>query len=294
MTISPASFDPVAPEGHVVQLYGDDNRPLISNASRFLADALKRGDGAIVIATPDHRTAIYRKLWSHGLSPFDAQRERRLLLLDAGKTLAQFMVGGQPDWNRFEAVIGGVLRQFQTQHPGAGGRAFGEMVAVLWKAERYAEAVCVEQYWNRLLRSSGFSLFCGYPVDVFATDFHSPAMDAVLGAHSQLLPTNDKLESVLHRAMGEVLGPRAADIRRRFMEAKPAALSGLPPRRGAGAMALVRFAPGGRRDSEASSPLCHRGSGDASATGSRRPASNRSVKSSRFSSSATRLSSSSM
>jgi MEDS: MEthanogen/methylotroph, DcmR Sensory domain len=215
MSLSPALHEHVAP-GHVVQLYGNDSHTLILNASRYLADALKRGDGALVIATPQLRSAIYQKLWNLDVSPLQAEQEQRLLLVDAGKTLSQFMVAGQPDWDRFESVVGGIIERIHSRNPGMGGSAFGEMVAMLWKTERRSEAICLEGYWNRLLQSNGFSLFCGYPVDVFANDFHSEEMDAVLCAHSHLLPTNDKLESVLHRAMDEVLGPLGLQIRDLF------------------------------------------------------------------------------
>jgi len=234
MSLSPAIDDRVAP-GHVVQFYGNDSRALIRNAGRFLADALKRGDGALVIAVPQHRAAIYQELWSLEVSPVQAEQEHRLVLLDAGKTLAQFMIAGQPDWDRFESVVGGIIERIQSRHPGMGGSAFGEMVALLWEAERRSEAVCLEGYWNRLLQSNGFSLFCGYPVDVFATDFESEEMDAVLGAHSHLLPTNDRLESVLHRAMDEVLGPLGLQIRDVFQGQNKATPS-LPPGEG-----LVRW-----------------------------------------------------
>lgn len=235
MSLDPAGHNHVAP-GHVVQLYGNDNRSLIRNASHDLAAALKRGGAALVIATPEHRAAIYRRLWSQGISPLEAQLEHRLLLLDAGKIMAQFMVGGRPDWDRFESVIGGVLQRIQAGNPDAGGHAFGEMVALLWQAKRFSEAICLEQYWNRMLHSSRFSLFCGYPVDVFASDFHSDAMDAVLCAHSQLLPTNARLESVLHHAMDEVLGPLGVMIRDRYTEQKATVPASLPPGEG-----LVRW-----------------------------------------------------
>jgi hypothetical protein len=215
MAVSSGLHDHVA-SGHVVQLYGSDSRPLINNVSRILADAYKRGDGALVIATPEHRTAIYNKLWTHDISPLDAEQEGHLLLVDAGKTMAQFMVGGQPDWDRFASVVGGIIGRIESRHPGMGGSVFDEMVGLLWRAERRSEAVCLERYWNLLLQSNGFSLFCGYPVDVFASDFYSAEMDAVLCAHSHLLPTNDKLESVLHRAMDEVLVPLGLQIRELF------------------------------------------------------------------------------
>jgi hypothetical protein len=235
MAVSSGLHDHVA-SGHVVQLYGNDSRPLINNVSRMLADALKRGNGALVIATPEHRNAIHGQLWTHGISPLDAEQEHRLLLIDAGKTLAQFMVAGQPDWDRFESVIRGVLRRLQPRGSNAVGCAFGEMVALLWKARRFSEAVCLEHYWNRILHSSGFSLFCGYPVDVFAPDFHSDEMDAVLCAHSHMLPTNHNLESVLHQAMDEVLGPLGAQVRDVFQNQLQTTPSSLPP-----GEALVRW-----------------------------------------------------
>jgi len=235
MAVPSELHDHVA-SGHVVQLYGSDSRPLINNVSRILADALTRGEGALVIATPQHRNAICQQLWTHGISPVDAEQEHRLLLIDAGKTLAQFMIAGQPHWDRFESVIRGVLRRIPPGESNAGGYAFGEMVGLLWKAKRFSEAICLEHYWNRILASSGFSLVCGYPVDVFAPDFHSDEMDAVIRAHSTLLPTNDKIESVLHLAMDEVLGPLGAQVRDVFQKQLQTAPSSLPP-----GEALVRW-----------------------------------------------------
>ena len=41
------------PGEHVVQLYGDDDRLLSRNVGRYLAEGLRRGDGLVVIATPN-------------------------------------------------------------------------------------------------------------------------------------------------------------------------------------------------------------------------------------------------
>jgi hypothetical protein len=222
-------LDQIVPEEHVVQLYGDDSQLLITNVSRYLADALRRGEGTLVIATAKHRAAIYKQLWIDGCSPVQAEQDRQLVLADAGRTMAQFMVGGEPDWDRFTQTIQGILGTVHPRQEGAGGRAFGEMVALLWKAERYDQAICLEHYWNRLLKSSGYSLFCGYPVDVFSPDFHSDHMNAVLRAHSHLLPADRHLELVLCRAMDEVMGPRALEIREGLTELRGEQARFFPP-----------------------------------------------------------------
>jgi hypothetical protein len=41
------------PGEHVVQLYGGDDQRLTRNVSRYLAEGLRRGDGLVVIATPN-------------------------------------------------------------------------------------------------------------------------------------------------------------------------------------------------------------------------------------------------
>jgi hypothetical protein len=61
-------------------------------------------------------------------------------------------------------------------------------------------------------------------------------MDAVIRAHSTLLPTNDKIESVLHLAMDEVLGPLGAQVRDVFQKQLQTDPSSLPP-----GEALVRW-----------------------------------------------------
>ncbi len=50
------------PGEHIVQLYGRDDHLLARNASRYLAEGLRRGDGLVVIATPEHTSAIARHL----------------------------------------------------------------------------------------------------------------------------------------------------------------------------------------------------------------------------------------
>jgi hypothetical protein len=206
-------LDRLEPEEHVVQLYGDDDRLLTQNVGRFLSEGLKRGDGLIVIATPEHRGTLARHL-SEERGYSKAVLEGRLVFHDAENTLNRFIVAGTPDPELFMSVVGEALRGVQARAGHTGSRAYGEMVGLLWKAGEYSAAVRLEELWNELLKSNDVSLFCGYPIDIFSPDFQADKVDALLCAHTHLLPLNTALEGALNRAMDEVLGARVDGLRR--------------------------------------------------------------------------------
>jgi hypothetical protein len=212
MTSSAHLLDQAEPETHLVQLYGTDDRLLTRNVSRFLAEGLRRGDGLVTIASPEHIASIGRQLRAErGYSK--AVLEGRLIFLDAHVTLHSLMVDGMPDSNLFQKIVGDTLRQVQARAGHTGLRAYGEMVGLLWLEGRYAEAARLEELWNQLLKSSYIRLFCGYPIDVFGEDFQVEKVDSILCAHSHMLPIDEALESALNRAMDEVLGNRVDSLR---------------------------------------------------------------------------------
>jgi DcmR-like sensory protein len=212
MTSCAHLLDHASPEEHLVQLYGKDDRLLIRNISRFMAEGLRRGDGLVAIATPEHSGSVARQLRTEpGYSK--AVLEGRLVFLDAQATLDRFMVAGQPDRELFDAVVGEALKGVQERAGHTGVRAYGEMVGLLWVAGQRAAAVRLEEYWNGLLRSSNISLFCAYPIDVFGEEFRVENIDALLCAHTHMVPIDDELEFALNRAMNEVLGERVAGVR---------------------------------------------------------------------------------
>jgi hypothetical protein len=212
MTSCAHLLDQVDPEAHFVQLYGSDDRLLTRNVARFMAEGLRRGDGLMTIASPEHSGSVARKLKDErGYSK--AVLEGRLVFLNAQTTLDRLLVDGLPDAQLFENVIGQALREVQGRAGHTGVRAYGEMVGVLWKAGQFAAAVRLEELWNGLLKSSNIRLFCGYPIDVFGEDFRVDKVDPLLCAHTHLLPVDDALESALNRAMDQVLGPRVEGLR---------------------------------------------------------------------------------
>ncbi len=214
MSPSEQLLEASGPHGHIVQLYQADERVLTKNVTRYLWKGFKKGDGLLVIATREHREDFCRRLLQMGADPQAVISDGRLVLLDAKETLARFMVDGQPDWHLFESTLRTAMLQVRRATADAGLRAYGEMVGILWQAGQISAAIRLEAFWNKLLRSGGFQLFCGYPIDVFGKDFHTEAVDALLCAHTHLVTAgeNGDVETALNRAMDEVLGPETGKL----------------------------------------------------------------------------------
>jgi hypothetical protein len=203
------------PQSHFVQLHdATDDAVLLANIGRYLAEGLVRGEVALVIATEGHRAGVPAAVAKAGFAPEAALCDGQLVLLDAHETLDRLMVDGQPNPQRFTEVVGSLMRDLGARTGSRGIRAYGEMVGVLWSAERYAAAIRLEELWNALLAEGGFKLFCAYPIDVFGEGFRPDDVDALLANHTHLLPAGDAaLQRAVDRAMDEVLGPRADGVR---------------------------------------------------------------------------------
>ncbi len=210
------------PGGHFVQLYEADQAALTRNIGIYIWEGLRRGEGVLLIATPEHLELFSRELDRLGGDAQLLRQSGQLICLDAEDTLSGFMVGGQPDWRLFEEAVSSAMRRVRPLHPDAGLRAYGEMVGVLWKARRFAAAIRLEQLWNKLLERSSFSLYCAYAIDIFGSDdvFGSElaGLEDILCAHSHLVPaqSDSTLETAIHMAMDELLGSGADALRIRI------------------------------------------------------------------------------
>jgi len=198
-----------------VQLYHADHSALSRNVAQYISKGLERGEGVLVIAAPEHSSDFRCRVRELGEDPDTAISEKRLAFFDAATTLAKFMVNGQPDWDLFEGAISDAVRQVHSGTEFARMRAYGEMVGILWKARQYSAAIRLEQFWNKLLSRWSFSLYCSYAIDVFGTEFDNDLLDGLLSTHTHLLPaeTEGRLESSVHNAMDEILGPKASGVR---------------------------------------------------------------------------------
>jgi anti-sigma regulatory factor (Ser/Thr protein kinase) len=149
---------------HVVHFYDSDDG-LVGVLAESLGTALEDGESVVVVATGAHSEALEAALAAGGVDVVAAIAQERLVLLDAGETLARFTVDGAVDASRFDATVGELVRE--TAGHAKGIRIYGEMVSLLWEAGDVAGALHLEQLWNDLGATVGFSLLCGYPVRFF-------------------------------------------------------------------------------------------------------------------------------
>jgi hypothetical protein len=221
MASNSLSSDGAESRSHLLQLHDAKNvRALTTNVVSFLADGLIAGGSAMVIATAQHREAFLREIARTGIDTDAASQSGRLALFDAEKTLARIMVGGHPDAERFDKVVGSAVREAKKGSGAHGVRAYGEMVGLLWKAKQFPAAIRLEQLWNKLRTTISFDLFCAYPIDVFDKDFDVGVMDALLCAHTHLLPSgaDTALQDALARAIDEIHGLAAVGKERRISQ----------------------------------------------------------------------------
>jgi hypothetical protein len=198
-----------APAQHFVQLFQADEPSLVYNVAFYIAQGLSRGENAIVIADAAHRHGFAQRLRVLGVAAGP------VLFLDAEETLSRFMVNGHPDERLFRETLDEAIAQVSGGAKAPKLRAYGEMVGILWQRGQIAAAIELEAVWNRALESEGFVLFCGYPIDIFDPGFQMADMDAVLCAHTHLLPTGhgNALDASISRALYEVFGSKLQGLR---------------------------------------------------------------------------------
>jgi signal transduction histidine kinase len=179
-----------APNGssHVVQFYEDETF-LAGAVADFLAGGLATGQPCVVVATEPHRKAIAHRLKSKG---FDIDRPgvtSNHLVLDARTMLSGFMAGSKPDAKRFRATLGGAIEQCLRGSSCTTARVYGEMVDVLWADGNPDGALRLEDLWNELAATHGFSLMCAYAMGNFSHETHAAHFQEICRQHTRVVPT---------------------------------------------------------------------------------------------------------
>lgn len=143
---------------HTVQLF-DSSKSLAESVATFLINGLERGENVLVVATPEHRELLTRRLAEAGWSVRALIAANRVVVLDAAQTLEKFMRQDVPSPIAFDEVVGSLVHRLA-----AGKRLwiYGEMVDVLAARGNYRGAQQLEEIWNSLGQRECFSLFCGY------------------------------------------------------------------------------------------------------------------------------------
>jgi hypothetical protein len=145
---------------HVCQVYEDDDT-FLDQLAGYIGHGLWNGEAAVVIATAAHSAGLEARLRSTGLDLAYLRADDRLITLDPQGTLAQFMIEGWPDRQRFDATIGATLARARREDRPV--RAFGEMVGLLWADGHYAATVRLEALWQDLVAREAIQVLCSYP-----------------------------------------------------------------------------------------------------------------------------------
>jgi PAS domain S-box-containing protein len=169
----------LAEPSHIVQFCESDDF-LCGLVADYLAAGIEAGEPAVVFATEEHRDALRRALSAKGIDVDLACAGEQLWLADARETLARFMVGDMPDWELFEAVVGGAIDLGRRRHRHARVRTYGEMADLLWREGHEAAAIRLEEMWNDLGRQRRPSLLCAYVMGGFYKEGHSDGHPATL------------------------------------------------------------------------------------------------------------------
>jgi PAS domain S-box-containing protein len=209
--------------GHFVRFYDNDDF-LLDEVAAFVDEALAANGKSIVIASAERHDKLRRRLDALARAQNRAPQPDRLTFLDAETTLAQFMVGGWPDRQRFEAVVGSVVEAACAG--GARVHAFGDMVALLCARGQYDAALQLERLWNDLSPRFQFSLFCAYPWSLFPTARMAHAFQQVCAEHehdcaepAMALPADLALDPAVLRLEQRVRELEAEVARRKETEA---------------------------------------------------------------------------
>jgi hypothetical protein len=169
---------------HVVQFYRHDGE-LADRAGGYLAEAVKDGGVAIVIATPEHRLAFEDRMTGAGVDVAAAGARGDYLALDAEETLRRLVAGDRLDAARFDQVIGTLIGEAAAT--GRPVRAYGELVALLWDAGLVAGAIELEELWTGLGRRCPFALWCGYRAEQMAADGLADEVTDVCRLHTVVI-----------------------------------------------------------------------------------------------------------
>ena len=176
----------VLTDSHTVQFYESD-AALVSALAAYVGSALRSGDTAVVVATPEHGAGLEAQLRREGLDAVETAAKGQLIMLDAEETLARLLVDNVPDAQQFERVIGGLLKNAGASARGR-LRVYGEMVAILAASGRPAAALQLEALWNDLQQRQSFALVCAYPFTVLNADGAGQLIMDVSASHDGVLP----------------------------------------------------------------------------------------------------------
>ncbi|HWC72528.1 MAG TPA: MEDS domain-containing protein [Gemmatimonadales bacterium] len=195
-----------APAGRHFAQFHRDADSLRESVFTFLEAGLRRGDGVLVVATPETRDGLETRLSRHNLDPKALNDSGQLDMLDAATLTADVTPRGVPESPRFRNALVPVLSRVRASDRGV--RIFSEMASLLWNDGNTEGATRLEELWNGLARIHTFSLYCGYTLDTQCERSYAGPLEDLGHAHTDILGTeeDERFGLALDRASKEIFG----------------------------------------------------------------------------------------
>ena len=178
---------------HVVEFYGADRDALVQHIGRYAAEGLQAGEAVIIIANRGLHDAIFA-IVDRLRAEDEPDTGGRLCVLDSEKMLGELYAGGRLSADRFDEVVGGLLRGIILQSHSYRMRVFGDMVGILWQRGNRRDAIELERYWNDFQARLPFDLYCGYRVDASDKE-QAAAISPIVSEHSEVVHTKQYARS---------------------------------------------------------------------------------------------------
>ncbi len=191
---------------HFAQLHREPET-LTDAVTLYVETGLRRGNGVVVIASPEHTDLFLTRLRENDLDPGAFLKSGQLERHDAEMTLRKFMRHDMPDWEDFRHAMGAIFERVRAFGRGT-TRAYSEMLNLLWQEGKQEAAIRLEEYWNELARLFPFSLFCGYMLDVHDDRAYNGRLEEIGRTHSDILETSEdeRFRAALDAASRDVFG----------------------------------------------------------------------------------------
>jgi hypothetical protein len=199
------------PSDHAAQVYREPG-DLVRAVAAYLTAGFETGERGLVVATPEHQRLISARLTEAGWDEGTLAERNLLFTADAEATLRMLVRDGSPSAAAFEDVVGALLDRVAAPLFRRRIRVFGEMVDLLCRRGRAADAAALEAMWNDLARTRTFSLLCGYRLDLFDHAAQTGPLQDVCRAHTHVIPAADpaRFARAVDRALEDVLGAEGA------------------------------------------------------------------------------------
>jgi len=170
---------------HELQFSSDDT-VFLESATHFIAEPLKAGGAAIVVATSTHREGLVQSLRAAAFDIDNAIQQGTYVSLDTSEVLSNIMVNGLPDRRRLFDMMGSVIessiKATKKAHPRVA--AFGECAPLLWAKGNTNAAVQIEKICNDLLRMYDVDVLCGYPPSASLRADDEAAFKSICAEHT--------------------------------------------------------------------------------------------------------------